>query len=104
MSSAAPDHGAHRCRHCGREVSETVHSRSWYRVDYYTIHGGETEPIVVARDDGVPATMIQRLVHPAEMVTCSDCYGRPEVRRERETLFRPEVAAMAAAGSGRPAP
>src|SRR5262245_60024822 len=79
------------CGHCGREVGETTHTRSSYRVDFYTLYTGDVEPTTVARrDDPSDTVTVQRLVRAHEVVTCVDCYGRPNVRRERERLFRVE--------------
>jgi len=87
-----------RCDHCGRDVTETVHTRSSYRVDYYALHTGEVEPVAIRRgDDTMPAVTVLKLVRPTNVVTCADCYRRPGVRVERESLFRPE--AQLAAGS-----
>lgn len=80
-----------RCHHCGREVAETVHTRSTYRVDYYALHTGDVEPTTMARsDDPADLMTVMRLVRPIEIFTCVDCYRRPSVRRERELLFRTE--------------
>lgn len=93
MSGAAASRATPHCHHCGRPVSETVHTRIDYRVDYYTLHTGDAEPVTLARaDDAVPPVTVWRLLRGVEIVTCADCYRRPAVRRERETLFRPEVA------------
>ncbi len=81
-----------RCHHCGRPVCGTTHTRTSYHVDHYAIHGGGTEPaVIIDPEDGVE-TMILRLVHPMDYFTCSDCYAKEAVRRERDRLFRPERA------------
>lgn len=83
-----------RCHHCGKEVSETVHTRSTYRVGYYALHTGEVEPASVPRhDDPTEVVTVLRLIRPIEVFTCADCYRQPQVRRERELLFRAESAA-----------
>jgi len=85
-----------RCTHCGREVRETVHTRSSYRVDYYALHTGEVEPVLVARrEEADVATTVCRILRPYEVFTCVDCYAQPWVREEREHLFRPELGAGA---------
>jgi hypothetical protein len=90
-----------RCTHCGREVAETVHTRSAYRVDFYGLHTGGVEPTTApSRDDGSAAVTILKLVRPSEVVTCADCYHQPRVRSERELLFRPEQAAPRVQGTG----
>jgi hypothetical protein len=91
----------HRCYHCGREVAETTHTRSAYRVDYYALHTGDVEPTTMARsDDPSDVVTVMRLVHAIEIFTCVDCYRQPQVRRERELLFRSELRA---ASDGEPA-
>jgi hypothetical protein len=91
MSSGAGS-GLH-CRHCGREVQETRHLRGGYRVDYYTLHTGDAEPVLVAQPDAAaPPVTVWRLLRAINIVTCVECYRLPEIRREREALFRPETA------------
>ena len=92
--SAVDDTKTHlRCHHCGREVTETMHTRSTYRVDYYALHTGDVEPMTLARpDDTAPLVTFLKLLRPVEVVTCADCYRQPEIRKERELLFRPELA------------
>ncbi len=100
MSTAAVAKGSLRCTHCGRDVAETVHTRSSYRVDYYALHTGEVEPMTLVRsDDTAPLVTFLKLLTVSEVVTCSDCYRQPRIRQERELLFRPEQAAVS---SGEP--
>ena len=93
-----------RCHHCGREVSETTHTRSAYQVDYYLLHTGEVEPITIQRtDDPAGSISALKLLRGTTIVTCADCYRQPQVQQERELLFRPELEADAserAAGDG----
>jgi hypothetical protein len=94
MSTAAVARGPLRCTHCGREVGETVHTRSSYRVDYYALHTGEVEPMTLTRTaDTTPLVTFLKLLRANEVVTCSECYRRPQIRQERELLFRPELMA-----------
>jgi hypothetical protein len=88
------------CTHCGREVTETLHTRSSYHVDYYLLHTGEVQPTTVARpDDPTGVVTILKLSRVNIVVTCADCYQQPHVRQERELLFRPEqVRAMGQEG------
>jgi hypothetical protein len=82
-----------RCYHCGREVAETVHTRTAYKVDFYALYTGETEPIAVPDpEDAERAMTVLRLVRSIFIVSCSDCYRQPAVRWERELLLRPELA------------
>ncbi len=80
-----------RCSHCGRPVKETAHTRSSYRVDYYSMHTGDVEPLLVKVEEDEPPAVFQRLLHPVEVVTCAECYKCPDVQRERERRFRPEL-------------
>ena len=81
-----------RCHHCGREVAETTHTRSAYRVDYYALHTGDVEATTIARsDDPGDVVTVMRLIRAVEIFTCVDCYRQPRVRRERELLFRSEL-------------
>src|SRR5436309_11627683 len=96
MGATVHSKTALRCSHCGREVTETVHTRSSYRVDYYALHTGEVEPVTMARgDETMPLVTVLKLLRPSEVVTCADCYRRADVRAERESLFRPEVVTPA---------
>lgn len=93
MSTAEVSKVALRCTHCGREVAETLHTRSSYQVDYYLLHTGDVQPTTVARpDDPSGSITVLKLLHVNTVVTCADCYRQPDVRQERETLFRPELA------------
>ena len=92
MSGASSAKLQHRCHHCGREVAETVHTRSAYRVDYYSLHTGDVEPTTMARsDDPADVVTVMRLVRAFEVRTCADCYRQPGVRRARARLFRTEL-------------
>jgi hypothetical protein len=91
-----------RCHHCGREVAETVHTRSTYRVDYYTLHTGDVEPATMARsDDPTDVVTVMRLLRAIEIFTCVDCYRQPAVRRARELLFRTELQTVSNVGAAR---
>ncbi|HXQ20452.1 MAG TPA: hypothetical protein VN812_02175 [Candidatus Acidoferrales bacterium] len=82
------------CHHCGREVRETTHTRSAYRVDYYSLHTGDVEATMLSRhDDPAEPVTVLRLVKPNDVFSCVDCYRKPAVRSARELLFRPEAAA-----------
>jgi hypothetical protein len=96
MSGADAGKVVLRCHHCGREVSETTHTRSSYQVDYYLLHTGEVEPVTIQRtDDPASAITALKLLRVTTVVTCADCYRQPQVRQERELLFRPELDADA---------
>jgi hypothetical protein len=101
MSHAHGHHGVRRCHHCGGEVAETVHTRTTYRVGYYSLHTGDVEPVELIREDD-PSTVVTvlRLIRPYDVFTCTRCFGDPAVRGERERLFRPELD-VAAEPTGR---
>jgi hypothetical protein len=69
------------CRHCGRVVGGTVHTRTSYVVDGFVLHTGPSEPAVGRRSayDEV-GFVYQRLLRPVTLVTCADCWADP-VRR-----------------------
>ena len=92
MSATAPS-VTRRCHHCAREVDETKHTRTSYRVGYYEVHGGEVEAVTKRRsDDDADLVTILRLIRPSEAYTCAECYRLPEAMQERELLYRPETA------------
>ena len=85
---------ARRCHHCAREVDETKHTRTSYRVGYYSVHGGEVETVTQRRSEDDPESVtFLRLITPSEAYTCAACYRLPDAMRERELLYRPETAA-----------
>jgi len=104
MSYLHGHHGVRRCHHCGGEIAETVHTRTSYRVGYYSLHTGDVEPVELIREDDPSTAMtVLRLIRPYDVFTCARCYSDPAVRRARERLFRPELDAAAeqtGAGSG----
>ena len=96
MSHAHGHHGVRRCHHCGGEVAETVHTRTTYRVGYYSLHTGDVEPVELIREDDPSTTItVLRMIRPYDVFTCARCYNDPEVRSARERLFRPELDTMA---------
>ena len=97
MSAVHGTRSSLHCHHCGGELSETVHTRSSYRVGFYGLHTGDVEPITIPRrDDPAEMVTVLRLIRSNEIWTCADCYRQPHVRRERELLFRPELTATSA--------
>lgn len=69
-----------------------MHTRSAYRVDYYTLYTGDVEATTMARsEDPGDVVTVMRLIRAAEICTCVDCYRQPRVRRHRELLFRSEL-------------
>ena len=100
MSAAESGKPALRCSHSGREVAETVHTRSAYRVDYYALHTGDVEPVTLRADELSPLVTVFKLVRAHNICTCADCYRRPLVQGERERLFRPERDQVDGADAG----
>jgi hypothetical protein len=83
-----------RCDHCGRSVKETLHTRTTYTVDYYSLHTGPVETCSLVTDDGERRLTFQKLLSTKEVITCVDCYRRDEVQRDRELRFRSELASI----------
>lgn len=80
-SSPESPAGIRSCRHCGRDVNETVHTRASYVVDGYVLHTGPTDTTVVRRPDSDDVAFVyQRLLRPVTLVTCARCYADPERR------------------------
>jgi hypothetical protein len=76
-----------------------MHTRTAYRVDYYALHTGDVEPVSLQRGDDAPLTVLKLLTRH-DVLTCADCYRRPQVRAAREGLFRPEREADGEAEAG----
>jgi len=71
-----------QCFHCGREVRETTHKPKSYKVDYYRLHTGHTElDFLVNPKLDAPPLRYLRLTNPIDILTCVECYARPEIRR-----------------------
>ena len=71
-----------RCYHCAREVRGTVHMQKSYWVDNYRLHTGHSEwDVLVNPKTDAPPLRYLRLTHPTDILTCIDCYDRPEIRR-----------------------
>ncbi|MFN8627767.1 MAG: hypothetical protein U0587_17535 [Candidatus Binatia bacterium] len=103
MSVAGAGKLSLHCTHCGRPVGDTIHNRSSYAVDYYTLHTGTVEPMTMQRtDEPYGSVTVLKLVAPRTIVTCADCYRRSAIQEERDLLFRPERSAAdkTAAASG----
>ena len=79
-SPTVPALAAGSCRHCGRAVHETLHTRTSYVVDGYVLHTGPTESAVVRRADSDEVFVYQRLLHPITLVVCAACYADPARR------------------------
>ena len=69
-----------------------MHTRAAYRVDFYSLHTGDVEPVTVQRGDDEAVTVLKLLTR-RDVVTCAECYRQPRVRTAREALFRPEQGA-----------
>lgn len=75
-----------QCFHCGRQVRETIHRQTDYRVDYYLLHTGHTDWEIVLNPDGLSLRYL-RLTDPTDIITCVQCYARPEIRRRLDDDF-----------------
>jgi hypothetical protein len=77
-----------QCSHCGREVFGTVHTQKTFKVDFYLLHTGETEwEFFVSRKPDVPPLRYRKLIRPIDVLTCVQCYARPEIRQILEDDF-----------------
>jgi hypothetical protein len=74
--------GGMQCFHCAREVLATTHKPKGYQVDYYRLHTGhcEVDFLLNPKPDAPPLRYL-RLTHPIDVITCVDCYARPEIRQ-----------------------
>ena len=81
-----------KCRFCGREVRETVHSKKLpdgYVVDYYLVWTGDLRPMVMKNPrDEREVLQFFRLDHAHAVAACRGCYAKPETREELERIFR----------------
>jgi hypothetical protein len=93
MNAAGETAHARHCHHCHRIVHDTVHTRLDYRVGFYSLHTGDTEPASLFNPKDGSTMVVRRLIRPCEYFTCVDCYRLPAVLEERERLFRPEAFA-----------
>jgi hypothetical protein len=77
-----------QCFHCGRAVRETIHTQKNYRVDYYSLHTGNTEwAFFVNPNEHVLPLRYLKLTHPADIVTCIECHARGEIRQRLDEDF-----------------
>ena len=92
-----------QCFHCGREVFTTIHKPRGYQVDYYRLHTGHTEVdyLVNPKPDAPPLRYL-RLTQPIDVLTCVDCYVRPEIRQRLEDDISGRRAILEAAAKGNP--
>ena len=78
-----------RCFHCSREVRETTHTQKGYRVDYYLLHTGRTEWTFLKNPkEDMPALQYLRLSQPVDIISCADCYAKPQVKKLLEDDFK----------------
>lgn len=89
--------GNYKCKFCGREVRNTVHSKKLpqgFKVDYYLVWTGDLTPIILKdpkSEKEVSQFFKVEKLHP--VVACSDCFAKTEVRDEVERQFKdvPEI-------------
>ncbi len=81
-----------KCRFCGREVGETIHSKKLpegFRVDYYLVWSGDLRPIEMKNPkDEREVLHFYRLDHARPVAACVDCFKKPETRAELDRIFR----------------
>jgi hypothetical protein len=77
-----------QCFHCGRDVRETTHRQKSYKVDYYLLHTGYTEPafFINTKLDAPPYRYL-KLIQAVDIITCVECYARPQIREQLEEDF-----------------
>ena len=74
---------ASRCHHCQRLVRPTIHLRDGARVDYFRTWTGQ--PREEAYEDtraGHGSVQVLRVDSLRQIVTCQDCWLKPEVQRD----------------------
>jgi len=77
-----------QCFHCGREVQGTTHGQTGYRVDYYLLHTGHTHwEFFLSPKTDAPSFRYLRLTEPTDIITCVQCYARPEIRQRLDDDF-----------------
>jgi len=81
-----------KCRFCGREVKETVHSKKipqGYRVDYYLVWTGDLSPIIMKNPrDEREVMQFFKVSKMRRVVACSDCFQKDDVKKELEAAFK----------------
>jgi hypothetical protein len=71
-----------QCFHCGRNVRGTIHTRTSYEVDYYLLHTGQTQwEFFLNPKQDLPPFRYLKLTQPIDVLTCVQCYARPEIRQ-----------------------
>jgi len=85
------------CSHCGREVSETIHSKKYpegFRVDYYVLVTGQLAPRVIKnpKDESIQIEFF-KVENPRQVITCCDCLQLHDVQEKLDQAFLsiPEV-------------
>ncbi|GIW43576.1 MAG: hypothetical protein KatS3mg077_0858 [Candidatus Binatia bacterium] len=91
--------GSRRCAHCGRPVSDTLHYRDTYVVDFHFLYTGDVEQDEWWDERAALSRTVVHIRNPRFVFTCTGCYRRPEVQRELERLYRPELEEADEAGS-----
>ena len=78
-----------QCFHCAREVRETTHTQKGYRVDYYLLHTGRTEwTFLKDPKEDVPPLHYLRLSQPVDIISCTTCYAKPQIKKRLENDFK----------------
>ena len=78
-----------QCFHCGREVHETRHWQKSYKIDYYRTHTGTGQwDYFESSKENTPPIRYLKLTDPVNILTCVQCYQRPEIKQKLDDDFR----------------
>jgi hypothetical protein len=90
-----------QCFHCGREVRETNHRQKSFKVDYYLLHTGYTEwEFFINSKQDAPPLRYLKLTQPIDILTCVQCYARPEIRQRLDDDFTGRRSLLDASADG----
>lgn len=96
-----------KCKFCGRDVKETVHSKKLprgFHVDYYLVWTGELTPVVMKSPrDEREVMQFYKVDRLLPLVACCDCFEKEDVKAELERAFTevPEVSVPQENGEGK---
>jgi hypothetical protein len=87
-----------KCKFCGREVKETIHSKKipeGFRVDYYLVWTGDLTPVVMKNPrDEREVMQFFKVDKLRPVVACSECFEKADVKADLERAFKevPEIS------------
>jgi hypothetical protein len=96
-----------KCKFCGRELRDTVHSKKipqGFKVDYYLVWTGELTPVAMKNPrDEREVMRFFKVEKLRPVAACCDCYEKESVRSELDRAFRevPEISASEAEDGGK---